>query len=782
MQLFVERKARRVIGLAILLFCALPFGLSVAGCSHKTAVVFCNAGDSGPVVGQISTITLDQTLSTVGESVNYGQIGRSLSATATDCKGNSVTVGNYTYATTDMTIADVNPATGQVCGGSWNRQSGGGIPDYTICTPPATTPTKFEAFITASAGGATSNAIPVFVHPVVTGIQLTTPNASTCSTDPTTACCPNVTTTPEAPAPGYDGSACISQNGRVQLTAKVYANGKTDPADNITCQVGHLTFAAQGANNVVTIDAQGFATANQPGSTTITATVSNSQSASSAGFFSTCPPASIQLAAVGQTGSTINVGLNNTQPLTAVVKDTNGNTITGLSLEFNSTTPQTISASSGSVLPSFPGSATITAVCQPGSCNPSPESQIGYLGNGEPLTSNGITVNTSGTSGTVLYVGSTQSQYVVPVDFTQNQQGAPIKLQYVPNSMVISQDGSTIYLGSPQGLMTIATASNQASAANQAIPGKVLAVSPDGSTVVVTDPTRQTVSLISSSSGGVTTSYGNLVGTRAQWTPDSETVYITTTGNTLLSHSTFSNWHVTPTNTAYTDVAVTVPSVGAYFAGTETDGRSYCTSTTVVTGTNPPTTTNVYAPLADQSTAQTDLLAATTDGSHILGASVLTGAPVVSDLNVKLPVTKQCPVPPNVVAPGFFQSAYSTHPLANIKANAITGVEPASNSAVAFVTYSGSGGLLPFYAPGTGAVNYVTLSNGATAPISGVFSTDNQTFYAGTSGDDDVHLISVTGTTAKESGTVIAPKLTGADGTTIVAPDLIVQKPKKLQS
>lgn len=781
MRLFVERKARRFVGLAILLFCTLPFGLSIVGCGHKTAVVFCNAGDSGPVVGQVSTILLDQALATVGESVNFGQIGQSLSATATDCKGNAVTISNYTYSTTDMTIADVNPSTGQVCGGTWNRQTGSGIPDYTICTPPATTPSKFEAFITASAGGATSNAIPVFVHPVVTGIQLSTPSSS-CSTDPTTDCCPNNTTAPEAPAPPYNGGSCVSQNNRVQLAAKIYANGKTDPTDNITCKVGHLTFSAQGANNVVTIDAQGFATANQPGSTLITATVSNSTAASNAGFFSTCPPASIQLSAVGQgNNNPINVALNNTQPLTAIVKDTNGNTITGLSLEFNSTTPQTISASSGSILPTFPGSATITAVCQPGTCNPSPQSQIGYLGNGEPLTSNGITVNTAGTSGTVIYVASTKSQYVVPFDFTQNQQGAPIKLQFVPNSMVITQDGSAIYLGSPQGIMTIATGSNQASAANQAIPGTVLAVSPDGNTVVVTDPARQTVTLISST-GGIISSYGNLVGTRAEFTPDSQTVYITTTSNTLLSYSNFTNWRVTPTNTTYTDVAITVPSVGAYFAGKETDGRSYCSSTTVLSGTNPPATDNIFVPLADQSTAQTDRLAATTDGKHILGASVLTGAPVLSDLNVTLPVTTACPMPPNVVAPGFFKSAFTTHPLTGVAASAITGVDPASNSNIAFITYTGSGGVLPFYLPGTGALNSVPLSNGATAPISGVFSTDNQSFYTGTSGDNDVHVISVTGTSAKESGTIIAPKLTGPDGTTIVAPDMIVQRPKKLQS
>ena len=798
MRLFFTRSVRRYVGLAFLLFFTVPFGLSVIGCGHKSAPpIYCSSNNSGPVVGQAFTITLSPNLATIGESVNFGQIASGLSATTTDCKGNSVSVSKYTYATTDMNIADVNPNTGAVCGGTWNRQSGSGIPDYTICTPPATTPTKSQAFITASAEGVTSNAIAVYVHPVVSGVQLAVAQSASpggCSaTDPTTDCCPNnITTTPEPPAPGYDGTSCISHNDRVQLAAKVYSGGFTDPAHNISCQVGHLTFAAQGTSNVVTIDANGFATADQPGSATITATVANSSSASNAGFFSTCPPAKIVLNATGQGNQNpINVSLNTPQPLTATVYDThvdashpNGHQITGLSLEFNSTTPQTISASSGSVLPSFPGSATITAVCQPGACNPSPLSQVGYLGNGKPLTSNGITVNTAGKSGEVVFMASTSSQYVVPYDFTLNQQAAPIKLPYVPNSMVMSQDGSTLYFGSDHGLMTIATGGNTSSQANQAIPGKVLAVSPDGTTVVVTDPTRQTVSLVSN--GAIVTTYGNVVGTTAAWSPDSQTVYITTSSNTLLTHSAFDNWQVTPTNTLYTDVTVTVPHVGAYFSGTETDGRSYCATTTIQTpgsNGNPPTTANEYYPLADQSTAKTDRIAATTDGQHILGATVQGGTPTLNDINVTLPVTTACPQPPDGVSVGFFKSSFTTHPLSSITATAIDDVVPATNSALAFVTYTGSSGLLPEYIPATGTITYLQLGNGATsatAPVSGVFSTDNLTFYAGAS-DGQVHLISINGTTATETG-VLQPALPNANGTGNAPVDLIAQRPKKLQS
>ena len=110
MRLFVERSVRRCVGLAILLFFTVPFGLSVIGCSHHSAPpVYCNSGNSGPVVGQASSITLALNLAIIGESLNYGQIGSGLSATTADCKGNSVSVSKYTYSSTNLNFADINP-------------------------------------------------------------------------------------------------------------------------------------------------------------------------------------------------------------------------------------------------------------------------------------------------------------------------------------------------------------------------------------------------------------------------------------------------------------------------------------------------------------------------------------------------------------------------------------------------------------------------------------------------------------------------------------------------
>ena len=49
---------RRFVTLVFLLFFTVPFGISIAGCSKSTPVVYCNGGDSGPVVGQLFAINV----------------------------------------------------------------------------------------------------------------------------------------------------------------------------------------------------------------------------------------------------------------------------------------------------------------------------------------------------------------------------------------------------------------------------------------------------------------------------------------------------------------------------------------------------------------------------------------------------------------------------------------------------------------------------------------------------------------------------------------------------
>jgi hypothetical protein len=780
---------RRFVTLVVLLLFTIPFGISISGCSKKTAVVFCNGGDSGPVVGQLFSITLQPKL--YGISMNQSQQGQVTTPAATDCKGSTVSVNAYTYGTTDMTLADVQPSTGKLCAGNWNRNSGGGIADFTTCNA---TNKSGTAYITASANGATSNPIAVYVHPVVTSVVLGSPStdckndpATNCSIDPTTNTCTLSTVTGTTAVP-YTGSSCLSQGATGQLAARVYAGAGTS-LQNISCLAGHLTYTPQDST-IVTIDQNGIATAQLPGSTIINSSLSNA--GSSAGFFATCPPQTITLTPANSSSTNpITVNQNFTQSLTATVKDKFGTVLTGVNLAYVSTTPTTLpSSTTSSITPIFPGAGAMVAVCQPPSCNPAPFNQIGLFGNGKPVVSNKLVVTTPGTNSTVLYIASTQSLYLVPVDFTSTTVGAPVRLPYVPNSMAISNDGATIYMGSATELMVFNATTNSLTKEDYTVPGTVLAVSPDNGTVVINDPTRQLVYLYSSS-GAIQSTYGG-VATHAEFSPDSSTVYITA-GSQLLVHSAQTGWTsisgstIPALSTPVTDVAVAVPSLGAFFAGATTTARGACSTTTVGTTNGLQSTTNILYPDAGVVGPATDRLAATDDGRHVVGATASTATLTdlsVASLNANDAANPgQCP--PDNSALQFTTTPVLTSVLSGITPTAITGVVPSSDSSTVFVTYTGTGGKLPLYSPaasGPGTLSSVTLSTfgsaAPVAPVAGVFSSDNTTFYTGTTGDNLVHILTKGTSGFVDTTTPIAPKLPAADGT-IVAPNLLVQRPKK---
>ena len=230
------------------------------------------------------------------------------------------------------TLANSAPAPG-------TGNTGGGIPDYTTCNITGKTGT---VYVTASGNGANSNPLPIFIHPKVTSVVLGNPTpAASCSTDPNPSsnCCP-ISQQATVTASPYVGDRCLSQGETGQLVARAFDENGT----NITCQVGHLTFAAQ-TSAVVTIDENGVATAQQPGSTVISANLT--QAGSSAGFFATCPPVSIALNVPNTGGQTnVTVNQNNPQPLSATALDRYGKTLTGLTLDFLSTTPITIPGNS----------------------------------------------------------------------------------------------------------------------------------------------------------------------------------------------------------------------------------------------------------------------------------------------------------------------------------------------------------------------------------------------------------------------------------------------------
>ena len=796
---------RRFVTLAVLLFLAVPFGISVSGCSKTVAPTYCNGQNSGVVVGQLASLDLEPRLT--GISLNQGEIGRINSPSGKDCRGNTANASSVTYASSNINIADVAPTTGSLCGGTWNRNTGNGIVDYTVCTPSTT---NGVAFVTTSSGSVVSNSIPVFIHPIVTSIVLGAASTN-CTTDPASNCVDltqnsgfdsgPVLPGSNAYVTAYNATACVSQGGTAQLVARSYQGIGTSAANNISNIVGPITFSAT-SPSVVTINANGVATAAQPGSSTITGAIS--QASSTAGFFNTCPPAKIVLSippsTTAPTGA-ITINQNQSEPFTATVTDTNNNPITNITLTYISTNPITIPTGGASTTPTYPGSASIYAVCQPPNCNPSPFNEIGLFANGTPITSNPLQIQATGTNfSTVLYIGSTNSQYLLPIDFTVTTQPSPVRMPYAPNSMVISEDQSTIYMGTSVEIMEYSTASNSIIKQDSTISGTVLAVSDDNTTVLVTDPVRQ-LTYLYLAGGGVSTEYG-AVATSAQFSPDSQTVYVTTADGRLLVHSNFTGWSSITLTTPATDVTVTVPNSGVYLASSPVDVRTNCPLTTIVNpgqGFNQ-TTTNVFYPdLGPVAGANAISVAATNDGAHIFGVSTTNFTDIKTAQS-----TTVCPQNP-VLNPPITSAVNTTLPLAALGAistanTATTNYTPdqptpfvltTSDSAYGFVTYQvpatqTTRGVVPQYNPATKALTSVPLqtdtSGTPTAPVYGVVSSDNNSLYVGTSGDNAVHILTRGSTGFSDTTKPIIPALPAFNGSGTATPNLLVQHPRKATS
>lgn len=792
---------RRFLTLVCLLFLALPAGITISGCYRNPAGNYCNGQGYGLRVTDVYAISLQP--ATTGLSMAFGQTRQVSAPQAVTCKNTSASVTSYSYGTSNNKLVDISPS-GSICAGTWNRNSGGGIADYTICNYPNPLPDTgglpyAVAYITASANSVTSNPVAVYVHAQVSSISLVGPQQ--CLSQGQLA--------------QLDAEACYSSGGTqyelcapssVSSTGKYSCPGKLAPGvtsvPNCTNSIGTLSYVA-GTGSVASVNnVTNQITALQPGTTVITASTSGSGSA--AGYFSTCPPKSIAVTLNGNTSGTVTQGV--VQNLVTNVTDTAGNTITGLTLDYQSTNPIDISvASGGSVTASFPGTASVYAICQPSSCNPAPINQVGLFGTGLAVSSNPVTITTPGTaSAYTWYAAPGSSQYFVPVELLNGTVGSTVRLPYVPNSMVMDRTGSSLYFGSWHELMVYSTISNSLTKQDPSVPGVVLAVAPNNSQVLINDQDRKIFYLynpngtISSTFGGSNCSPGTVcggLGASAQWTPDAKTLYITDSSALGGSHT--DTLYVYNANTGWTtyslpsaggskgaqSLAIMVPSVGAYVSGNPTLAHTWCPAGNVGAYNSMVFYPQEQSIAGDSVNVQTDVLAATNDGHHILGAARAGSGVTLSDLDVTVPADAQGSVnclPPNAGQSGPGTGAplqplllSSTPVQAQVNVNAtsvnqivtspaaVTSGNSTSGNSLSFITYNGTtpGATLPYYtqvagpSSSFGTLGYITFGGSAassiTAPVAGAFSPDNTQFFVSTAGDNLIHFIDTTTLTDK---------------------------------
>ena len=637
-------------------------------------------------------------------SLSPGQTAQ-LMASPKNYAGNAI-VADVSYASSNSNLVTVT-ATGLVCAGIWDA-------NFINCNAIKGQSAVGQANITVTSGSVSVTAT-TYTHLQVDRILVTPP------------------------------TGCVSLGATPTYLATVYNTtapgcSPTIPCD-ITSSVGPITFNSTDRRVMTNNVTSGVLTATAPGATTIYASVSGLNSIPQPALV--CPVQSILIHDANSSNTTFNLAPTGTQGLVADVLDTSGTSITP-TLTWSSvpagvasvaattstgttTTPpngETVTANTG-------GTSIITATCSPPNCNRNVGPQYGQ---------NIVTVNVSGGTSTTVYAGSTNSLTLIPIQTSNNTAGTAITLPYLPNSIVSNSAGSKVYLGSGSGVMTVDVVSSAVTVSTAAI-GTILAISPDGNYLLISDNATGTTYFYSTANSSNLLTHA-VTASAATFTADSQSVSFLA-GQQLYydataPSSTFTNLTYVPTN-------IDVSAQG---------GMTYVTSSAL--GAIDVRTT------CNQADWQTLTSTSPTLVAHVPNG---TGAVVVDSPNLDVVTTGNIgagcpPAPQNSV------NAYNLG-LGNFTPSKIF-VSPDSSRVWLISNLNAMVGLnLTSLAPFS-----IQLANGA-QPLSGGIMVDGSMVYVGGS-DNSVHAINVSNGTDSAQ---ISPGLKDGSGNA-VAPNLVLVLPK----
>jgi hypothetical protein len=471
-------------------------------------------------------------------------------------------------------------ANGLACAGTWDS-----ISNPTICTPGSIG----VAQIIATAQGVSSPVTTVYTHAHIDNVTL------------------------QAAANQPNGEQiwpCLTANSLAPNQNNVYEAHAFSAGRDITSTVGQFTWAAVNTTVVkLNNGAPGLAnmmngaslnqnliSAGIPGATPVIASITNTSS--SPITITSCPVQTIQLTVTGATTTS--------KTIQAKVFDTTGQELINTPLTWSSSEPGSVSVTTSGVATGSTatgGAANIIASCTPPTCNigfnnvPPNRSLPIYPDSVVTLT---VPNGTTAASGSV-YVTSTGCAgidgcftAVVPINFPANTLGSTLSLGSAPNSLVFNRQGTKAYLGTDLGInnggvgLTIVDATTFPASVVQAAsaPGHVLAVSPDGNIVLVTDNTNLYVVNVSATSPAVQT-YAIPGVTAAAFSPDSLKAFVLA-GSTMYVFS--KQDHLLPVATAGTSVTfLPQGSFGVVSSSTGVNGFLTCdpaaASQNITTGT-----------------------------------------------------------------------------------------------------------------------------------------------------------------------------------------------------
>lgn len=313
----------------------------------------------------------------------------------------------------------------------------------------------------------------------------------------------------------------IATGTRLTVTASGY--GASTPPTSATLTNGSAT--CSGTASVITaLTGTGVFTAQQPGSATIFASVSGVNGTSVP--YLTCPAVSILVHDANSSNTSFTLGKTGTQPLVADVYDSAGQIIKPIITWGSSSTASVTvapgSATSATITAIEPGTASITASCGYPNCNKSFPNAPPPYNVGAQYSNNVVTASVAGSTITTVYAASTNSTTLIPINTATNTAGTAITLPNLPNSIIITPDGSTIFLGSSSGIMAVALPANTVT--TLPLNGSVISVSPDSNYLLVFDSIAGNIYYYDITNASVLYTTSGITINSGVYTPDSNII------------------------------------------------------------------------------------------------------------------------------------------------------------------------------------------------------------------------------------------------------------------